>query len=120
MVCTMAKVLFPIKWKENLTQHVLQIQSISELLDKQKPNCLLKILVFWPCANKLVTLIISAMGLVSTLGHSTVPREKYYPDNPLLRFRYFEENNIQELKARPLLRELAPNINILSADLPPK
>ena len=60
------------------------------------------------------------MGLVLILGHSTVLREKYYPDNLMLRSRYFKKNNIQELKTRPLLRELAPNINSSFIDLSPK
>ncbi len=62
------------------------------------------------------------MGLVLTLGHDTVsvPREEYHSDNPMLRSEYSEKSNIQELKARPPLKELAPNINISFADLPPK
>ncbi len=118
----MAKVLFPIKWREKLARHALQIQSISELADELKPDCLLKTSVLWPCASKLVTLIVSAVGSVSTSGHSTVPvpKEKYYPDNSTLRSRCSEESNIQELKARPPLKELAPNINILFADPHPK
>ncbi len=38
----MAKVPFPIKWREKLAQHVLQIQSVLELADKLKLDCLVK------------------------------------------------------------------------------
>lgn len=117
----MAKALFPIKWREKLARRVLQIQSVTELADELKPDCLLKTSVLWPFANELVTLIVSAVGSASTLGHGTVPKGKeYQPDIPTLISVCSEESNIQELKARPPLRELAPNINITSADPPPK
>ncbi len=116
----MAKVLFPIKWKEKLAQCISQIQSALELANELKPDCLLKTLVFWPHANELITLIISIVESVSTLGHDTDPREEYYLDNLMLRFGYSKENNIQELKAWPPLRELVLNINIFFVDLPPK
>lgn len=116
----MAKVLFLIKWRKKLARRVSQIQFISKLANKLKPDCLLKTSVFWLCANKLVTKIVSTMRSVLTLGHSTVPRKKYHPDISTLRSGYSEEGNIQELKARPLLKELAPNINIPSANPPSK
>lgn len=38
----------------------------------------------------------------------------------MLKSRCFEKNNIQKLKTKSLLRELAPNINISSTDVPLK
>ena len=74
-------------------------------------------LVFWLCVGELITLTVFVVGLVLTLGHGTVAKKKYYLDNLMLRFKCFEESNIQELKTRPLLKELAPNINNTIADL---
>lgn len=116
----MAKVLFPLKWKKKLAQHILQIQFVLELADKLKPDYLLKISVFWLCTSELIILIISAKELVLTLGHGTILKEEYHLDNPTLRFRCSEESNIQELKARPFLKKLISNINNSSADLFPK
>ena len=76
--------------------------------------------IFWLYASELVILIVFAIRSVLTLGHGTVLREEYHPDNPTFRSKYFEENNIEELKAKPHLKELAPNINRPSADLPSK
>ncbi len=92
------------------------------MADELKPDYLLKTLVLWLCASELIILIVSAVGSISTLGHGTIPipREEYHPDNPMLRSGCFEESNIQELKARPPLRELVPNINIPFADPSPK
>ena len=70
-------------------------------------------------SSKLVTLIVSTVKSVSTLGHSTVLKEGYHPDKPTLKSWCFEESNIQELKARLLLRELAPNFINRSVDLLP-
>ena len=116
----MAELLFLIKWREKLARRALSIQSVLELADELKPDCLLKTSVLWPYASKLVTLIVSAMELVLTLGHSTVLKEEYYLNNPTLRFRCSDKSNIQELKAKRSLRELTPNINSHSADPPPK
>lgn len=94
----------------------MQIQSIIELIDKFKPDCLFKTLVFGPFTNKLVTLIVVAVGLISISGYDTVLKDK----NCNLGSGYSKEGNIQNLKARSPLRKVAPNINITFAKLLPK
>lgn len=96
----MAKALFPIKLREKLTQRVLQIQSVTELTDKLKPDYLLKTLVFRLFADKLIILIVIAVGLVSISGHKAISKGKNYNSNILiLGSRYSKEGNIQKLKA---------------------
>lgn len=91
----MAKALFPIKLREKLTQRVLQIQSVIKLTNKLKPDCLLKILVFRPFADKIIILIVIAVGLVSIFGHKAISKGKNCNSNILiLESRYFKEGNI--------------------------
>lgn len=117
----MAKAFFTVKLREKLAQRESQIQSVTELTDKLKPECLLKTLVLRLFANKLVTLIIMALGSVSTSSHSTVSKGKKCNSNiPILGSGYSKEGNIQKLKARSPLREVVPNINMTFTELPLK
>lgn len=68
-----------------LVRHALQMQSVLELANELKPDCLLNTLVLWLCANELVTKIISAMGSIPTMGYGTIFKKQYYPNIQMLR-----------------------------------
>lgn len=87
-----------------------------ELVNKPKSNCLFTISVFELFAHELINLIVYIIMLLSTFGHNTIFKENYFSNNSILRSECFEKSNIQELKARSLLRELVPNINIFFAN----
>lgn len=72
--------------------------------------------IFRPFANKLVILIIVAVGLILTSNYNTVFKSK----NCNSRSRYSKKGNIQKLKAGSLLRKIESNINITFAELFPK
>lgn len=91
------------------------------MADELKSDYLLKILIFQLLVNKMIILIISTIKSILTLGYSIIFKgKKYYSDILTLRSGYFEKNNIKEWKAKPLLKKLILNINIISTDLPPK
>lgn len=58
---TMAKALFSIKLREKLARRASHIQSVTEMRDELKPNCLLNTSILWPFADNLVALIMSAI-----------------------------------------------------------
>lgn len=84
------------------------------------PKCLLKTLIFWQYASKLITLIVFAVDLILTLSYNIIFGKKNHLNNLTLRSEYSEENNIQELNTRSFLRELVSHINNFSSDLLPK
>lgn len=91
----------------------MQKQSVTELTDKLKPDCLLKISVFRPFANKLIILIVIAVGLVSIFGYEAIFKGKDCNSYILiLESGYSKEGNIQTLKTRSFSKKMVSNINI--------